>query len=147
MRKRLLYLVKVYVTTVLVFIIAKVVFMACNHEGQDFTIGDVINVILHGLSLDLSTALYLLIVPFLLTFICIWMNLPNGLFRGYYAIVSIILALAFVTDTSLYEFWQFKLDASCLHYLETPTDAMASVTKSYLLIRLGLVILTAVVIY
>ena len=147
MRKRLLYLVKVYVTTVLVFIIAKVVFMACNHEGQDFTIGDVINVILHGLSLDLSTALYLLIVPFLLTFICIWMNLPNGLFRGYYAIVSIILALAFVTDTSLYEFWQFKLDASCLQYLETPTEAMASVTKSYLLIRLFLVIVTAVAIY
>ncbi|MBR5062313.1 MAG: sulfatase-like hydrolase/transferase [Prevotella sp.] len=147
MRKRLLYLVKVYVTTVLVFIIAKVVFMACNHEGQDFTIGDVINVILHGLSLDLSTALYLLIVPFLLTFICIWMNLPNGLFRGYYAMVSTILALAFVTDTSLYEFWQFKLDASCLQYLETPSEAMASVTKSYLLIRLFLVIVTAVAIY
>lgn len=147
MRKRLLYLVKVYVTTVLVFIIAKVVFMACNHEGQDFTIGDVINVILHGLSLDLSTALYLLIIPFLLTLISIWMNLPNWLFRGYYAIVSIILALAFVTDTSLYEFWQFKLDASCLQYLETPTEAMASVTKSYLLIRLFLVIVTAVAIY
>lgn len=147
MRKRLLYLVKVYIMTVVMFIIAKVFFMVCNHDGQDFTIDDVVNVVLHGLSLDLSTALYLLIIPFLLTFASIWLRIPNWLFKGYYAIVSIILALAFVADTSLYEFWQFKLDASCLQYLETPTEAMASVTKSYLLIRFILFLLTAFAIY
>ena len=31
---------------------------------------------------------------------------------------------------------RFKLDASCLSYLETPTEAMASVSTGYILLRL-----------
>jgi hypothetical protein len=48
--------------------------------------------------------------------------------------------LAFVADCSLYEFWQFKLDASCLTYLSTPKEAMASVSTGYLLLHLLIVI-------
>ena len=55
--------------------------------------------------------------------------------------------LAFVADTSLYEFWGFKLDASCLQYLETPTEAMASVSWGYLLLRLLALILLGVLFY
>ena len=58
MGRRLLYLTRVYLTTVLLFIAAKVAFMLFNHEGHDFSAGDVFDVVRHGLTLDLSTALY-----------------------------------------------------------------------------------------
>jgi Phosphoglycerol transferase and related proteins, alkaline phosphatase superfamily len=145
-KERVLYLVKFYVATVLIFLVAKVCFMLYHHDAL-FTVGDIFDVLRHGLSLDLSTSLYLLTVPFLLTIISLWVRIPKPVFRVYYFIAALLLALAFVADTSLYEFWKFKLDASCLQYLETPTEAMASVSTWYILFRLVVIILLTIAIY
>ena len=147
MKKRVLYLVKFYVATVLIFLVAKVFFILYHLGSQQFTVGDVFDVLRYGLSLDLSTSLYLLTVPFLLTIISLWVRIPKQVYRVYYFIAALLLALAFVADTSLYEFWKFKLDASCLQYLETPTEAMASVSTWYILFRLVVIILLTIAIY
>ena len=147
MRQRILYLFRFYVLTVLLFAVAKVVFMLCNHSADTFTIADVKDVLWHGLSLDLSTALYLFIPPFLFTIASVWAKMPRWITTAYYWLVAVVLSLAFVADTSLYGFWKFKLDASCLEYLATPTDAMASISVSYLLIRLLVFVLVAFIIY
>ena len=147
MKNRLLYLVKTYLLTILLFVVAKVAFMLLCHEGHDYTAGDMAEVLWHGLSLDLSTALYFIIVPFLLTVASLWVTVPKWVFRTYYAIVAVAFALDFVADTSLYPFWGFKLDASCLSYLETPTEAMASVTTGYIVVRLLAIIVVAAGIY
>ena len=133
----------------LVFIIAKVVFMLVCHEGHLFTIADVWQVIRHGLSLDLSTSLYILIIPFLLTMVSVWLQARwvNIVLKAYFGIIAMALALAFTADTSLYPFWGFKLDASCLQYLETPTEAAASVSIGYLAVRLVALIAVAALIY
>ena len=136
MRQRALYLLKFYVATLLFFVAAKVGFMLYQHGGHNFTFTDMLQVIGHGLSLDLSTSLYIIAVPFLLVAASLWLRIPKWCFRIYYAFAAVLLSLAFVADTSLYEFWQFKLDASCLSYLETPTEAMASVSTGYILLRL-----------
>ena len=143
-------LIKSYVWTVVVFIIAKVGFMLCCREGHEFSLSDVWQVISHGLSLDLSTALYILIVPFLLTIVSVWWKnekVQKWILRIYFIIIAIALALAFVADTSLYPFWGFKLDASCLQFLETPGDAAASVSTGYLIVRLAIIVIIAWVIY
>ena len=146
MKQRIRYLLRFYLLTVTVFIAAKVGFMLFNHEGHDYTLVDVWQVIWHGLSLDLSTSLYLLAVPFLLTVVSVWVKVPRWLFYGYNAIIGLAMALAFVADTSLYPFWGFKLDASCLQYLDTPTEAMASVSAGYLVLRgVAIVALAALV--
>ena len=124
MRQRALYLFKFYVATLFFFVAAKVGFMLYQHGGHNFTFTDMMQVIGHGLSLDLSTSLYIIAVPFLLVAVSLWLRIPKWCFRIYYVIAAVLLSLAFVADTSLYEFWQFKLDASCLSYLETPTEAM-----------------------
>ena len=148
MRARLGYLVRVYVLTVLVFVIAKVVFMLCNHEAvAELSVADVWQVLAHGLSLDLSTSLYIVCVPLLVSIVTLWVRLPRWVLGAYWAVIAVALSLAFVADTSLYPFWHFKLDASCLQYLETPTEAMASTTTSYLLWRLMATILFALGIY
>ena len=146
MRDRVVFLIRTYLWTVLVFCIAKIVFMITCHEGHDFTFGDVMEVLRHGLSLDLSTALYFLILPFLVIIVSIWWNKGKVLRRllfTYYIIISIAFALAFVADCSLYPFWGFKLDASCLQYLTTPKEAAASVSVWYLLLRLVIFIIIA----
>ena len=136
MRQRALYLLKFYVATLLFFVAAKIGFMLYQHGGHNFTFTDMLQVIGHGLSLDLSTSLYIIAVPFLLVAASLWLRIPKWCFRIYYAFAAVLLSLAFVADTSLYEFWQFKLDASCISYLETPTEAMASVSTGYILLRL-----------
>ena len=148
--RRMGNLIKSYVWTVVVFIVAKIGFMLCCKEGHEFTAGDMWQVITHGLSLDLSTALYILIVPFLLTIVSVWWKnekVQKWILRIYFIIIAIALALAFVADTSLYPFWGFKLDASCLQFLETPGDAAASVSTGYLIVRLAIIVLIAWVIY
>ena len=150
MRCSLRFLLRHYLTTVLVFVVAKLAFMLACREGHDFSAADVWQVVRHGLPLDLSTALYFLIVPFLLVVVATWCPAGKWLRRvltGYNAIVAIAFATAFVADTSLYPFWGYKLDATCLQFLDTPTEAAASVTTGYLLWRLVVVLLAAVAIF
>ena len=149
MRQRLIYLVKTYLLTILLFVIAKIAFMLLNHDGHSFTVKDMVDVIWHGLTLDLSTSLYLLIIPFLVTIVSIWREskLLIKILRFYYSIIAFALILAFVTDTSLYPFWGFKLDATCLQYLETPAEAKASVSGLYMAIRIIILMIGTVLIY
>ena len=147
MRQRAFYLLKYFLVTVCIFIVAKILFMLFNHSGHDFSLKDVVEVVWHGKSLDFSTSLYLFTVPFLLTIVSLWIRMPKWVFRIWYVVLAILLPLAFVADTSLYEFWQFKLDASCLSYLETPTEAMASVSIGYLIVRLLCLVLCGFVVY
>ena len=154
MKGRLAYLLQVFGWTVLVFLMAKCFFMLFNHDGHSFSATDVWPVITHGFTLDLSTALYILTVPILVTIVGLWVgNLPRAagilrwVLRIWFALVAIALSLAFVADTSLYPFWGFKLDASCLQYLSTPTEAMASVSTGYMVVRFIVWLLVAFIIY
>jgi phosphoglycerol transferase MdoB-like AlkP superfamily enzyme len=150
MKQRAFYLLETFLLTVLIFIIAKVVFMLCNADEQTFSFGDMLEVIWHGLTLDLSTALYFLIIPFLVTLVSIYyhqMKVQATILTIYNVIIAIAFSLAFVADTSLYKFWFFKLDASCLQYLETPTEAMASVSGWYIAMRLVIFLLVAGLIF
>ena len=149
MKRRMGFLLETYVLTVLVFIAAKVAFMLYNQAGHDFTVGDVFDVAYHGLSLDLSTALYFLIVPFLVSAVSIWwQGKALGIFlKVYFLLISIAFALAFVADAALYPFWGFKLDASCLQYLESPTEATASVSTLYVAVALGTIAVVATLIF
>ena len=149
MRERLIYLIKVYLITIIIFVIAKVVFMVANQEGHPFGVGDVWDVVRHGLGLDLSTGIYIVFIPFLVTMVSVWWR-PKGLeifLKIYYGVIAAVMMLAFTADTSLYPFWGFKLDASCLQYLGTPNEAMASVSGWYMAVRVIVVVVGAGVMY
>ena len=140
---------KVYVITIVVFVIAKVVFMVANYEGHPFGVGDVWDVVRHGIGLDLSTGLYVLAVPFLVTMVSVWWpsKVLETVMKVYYGVIAIAMMLAFTADTSLYPFWGFKLDASCLQYLETPAEAKASVSGGYMAVRIMVIVAGAWVLY
>ena len=132
------------------FCMAKIAFMARCQTGDELTATDVKDVIWHGLTLDLSTALYFLILPFLLTMVCVWWfhrTVINRILYAYWLIVAVAFSLAFVADCSLYPFWGFKLDASCLQYLSSPAEATASVSAGFLILRLIILIGTTLLIF
>ena len=118
--QRLCFLLVAFAITVLLFLLAKLAFMACCGGTHGVGWGDAWAVLRHGLSLDLSTSLYI-VAPLLLgCLVAVWVRIPRWLVKAYFILVSTMMALAFVADTSLYEFWGFKLDASCLDYLRQP---------------------------
>lgn len=149
MRCRVKFLVHTYLWTVIVFIMAKIAFMLFCGDGHEYGIREIAQVVGHGLSLDLSTALYFLIIPFLLCIIQIWYwaKWLDKLLWGYFLLISLAFALAFVADSSLYPFWGFKLNASCLQYLESPNEIAASVSTLYLVWRFLAWVVTAIVIF
>ena len=148
MRQRLFFLIRFYLLTLLIFLAAKAVFMIANVADHAFTAADMVSVMWHGLTLDLSTSIYILLLPFLISMISLWWDhvILRKILRGYYVFIALMLALAFVADTCLYPFWGFKLDASCLQYLETPVEARASVSGLYMTISL-IVLITATCVF
>lgn len=134
MKQRIFFLLRYYGLCVLLFIAAKLVFMLANRGAHPFVLSDVCDVLGHGLTLDLSTALYFLIVPFLITVVSIW-HTGRSLrvaYRLWSVVTGTAFALAFAADTALYPHWGYKLDASCLQYLATPAVAAASVKVVWL---------------
>lgn len=147
MKKRLLYLLIIWGVFVLFFIIQKPLFMIYNKGFMpEISLTDYRDVIIHGLTLDISTAGYLILVPFLLTFVTIWFYNINikKIFLIYYILIAIIVNVIFVVDTSLYSFWSFKLDATVLLYLDSPENAMASVSVWFILMRVIITILLCI---
>jgi len=96
--------------------------------GQ-YSLSQFIKVLVHGLKLDATVAGYLTVIPLLLTIVSAWYNskLIKKILTGYFAITAIIVAVIFAVDEALYGYWGFRLDATVLFYLQSPSDAMASV--------------------
>lgn len=148
MKKRILYIVTLFFTLLLLFISQKPLFMLYNDAvGKDAVWGDFFQVMLHGASLDATTAGYLTALPLLFVIISIWLKKISlrKYLLPYYIIATLLVAITFVVDMGLYPFWGFKLDASVFLYLDSPEEAMASVSVGFVSVRvLAMVLLAAV---
>ena len=149
------WLVEVWLAFVVAFVLAKPCFMLYQAPAQQFTGSDVISVVGHGLSLDLSTSLYFILLPYLIVLLSRLVSLlPKkgqiGCFRlfriilrCYFALASVLVAVAIVVDTSLYEFWGFKLDASVLQFLDGTGHALTSVSAGFVALRIAAILVIA----
>ena len=100
-------------------------------------------VMVHGASLDAATAGYLTAFPFLLVLISIWFRkFPlKKILYGYYILAAALISIIFVVDMALYTFWGFKLDASVFLYIDSPKEALASVSVGFILLRVLAILL------
>ncbi len=119
----------------LVFALGKVLFMLYNYSHEPFSLRDLLEVWVHGLTMDLSTVGYLLVLPWLFGMLTLaWPRFPlRRVLIIYYLILSILLALIIGGDTVLYPFWKFKLNAVVFSYLSHPEGAVSSVSMFFLL--------------
>ena len=138
MKKRIAYIISYFLTILLIFVIQKPLFMLYNDAvGKEAGITDFGQVMWHGISLDATTAGYLTAFPLLVVLISIWtrrMSLKK-LLLPYYILAAALVSVVFVVDMGLYPFWGFKLDASIFLYLDSPKEAMASVSTGFIAIR------------
>lgn len=132
MKERLIGLIKTYILFVCIFILQKPLFIlyySSLYAGTSWT--DPFKVIWNGLPLDLSLAGYLTAIPGLLFIASAWTlsKTLRRIWNGYYFFIAILLAVIFIVDIGLYEYWGFRLDATPLFYFfSSPKDALASIS-------------------
>jgi len=145
--KRVGYLIGMYLLTVVLFIVGKALFMLYNNPMEWSNFFDVAQ---HGLSLDLSTALYCVIVPLIVILISLfpikWEKLRKSL-KVYHFILAIVLTLAICSDTVMFSFWGIKLDASMLQFLSQPSGITQSVSLLFLIITAAVMAMAVYIIY
>lgn len=151
MKKALLTLCKNFGFWLMVMMAQKPLFMLWNHRlfGHN-SLTDWLAVIYHGLTLDVSLAAYLTAVPMITAFAGQWLR--GGWRRrvelGYYAVAAVLVAMTFVINIGLYDFWKFPLDTTPLFYfLSSPKDAFASVSVGFILVGLLAIVLVAALIF
>lgn len=144
MKKRIAYISLYFFTVLLIFILQKPLFMLYNGAiEKGFGFADYMQVMYHGASLDAATAGYLTALPFLLILVSIWFKkFPlKKILWAYYVIAAALVSIIFVVDMALYTFWGFKLDASIFLYLDSPKEALASVSIGFIILRVIIMLL------
>lgn len=87
------------------------------------------DILWHGFRMDLSVAGYVSLIPGLvIAFSPSRWLLP--FFARYTALLLILVSFMTTVDMEIYRAWGFRLDTTPLRYLNTPTEALASVSSS-----------------
>lgn len=150
MSARSRFFVLFYLSLIAVFCAGKVLFMLYNGLAvHDAAVSDIPAVLWHGLPLDIATASYLSVLPWLALTLSVWVRLLRlRLFLLIYSgIVATLLAVVFTADVCLYGFWGFKLDGTVFNYLDSPRGATASVSAGYIVGVLAAVSLGAAALF
>lgn len=135
MWKRVTYWVGLFAALLLLFACQKPLFMWYN-ALKPLAVKDCAEVVWHGLSLDATVVGYLTALPLLALMASVWFKkFPlRKLLAPYWGVVALLLAVVFVVDTVLYSFWGFKLDATVFNYLDSPSEALASVSAGFVVL-------------
>lgn len=147
MLKRLSLIFKLFFFTMIIFILQKPLFMLYNsHIDESVGWKDYLEVMFHGIPLDLTVTGYILVIPIIVIAISFFINkeiLLKRILIGYFCLISVLVAGFFVGDGVMYDFWRFKLDSSIFLYTDKPGDAVASVSTSFLVWRIVAMVLFA----
>ena len=91
----------------------------------------VTGIFLYGLRIDLSTAAYLGVIPFLLWVIhsLFPARFTKRLITGYTVFMLLLVALITTSDLQIYEIWRTKINSQAIGYLRYPKEAVASMSS------------------
>ena len=125
----------------LTFALGKLAFLALCRGREAVSLGDVAAILWHGLPMDLSTSAYLLVLPWLCGWLSFtfprWRRLLHGVTGVFHAAASPAVVACILGDIILYPFWGFKLDATIWTYIDSPRDAVASVSTGFVILCLA----------
>ena len=130
MKRRIEFLVGVYVWFFILFVVQKPLFMLYHWNLYgDEPLSQWLAVIWHGRGLDASMAAYITALPALLTAVTVYLRGAwwKPVFRAYFVLIAAVVSAITLSDAVLYSFWGFRIDATPLFYLASPADAVASI--------------------
>ena len=143
MKNRVQLLAGCFLVWIIFFQLARVFFFVyqgfvMGHHPLSYLLGSA----WHGLTMDLSMAGYLLVIPCLLIMFTTHNWQWYGQFlTGYHVLVGFCVCLITVADLPVFQAWKFRLDTTPLHYLSQPAEAFASASASPLFVLLCLFVL------
>lgn len=139
-----------YFLFVLLFVVGKALFLVYHHEVYSaYSLGDCLSALWHGLPHDLTSAGYLMALPFLLEFARIWVGTKNDnwhrfVMRWYLRFALFVVLLNYFADLALYGYWGYRLDSTALIYLQDDPFTALGEAKAWELILFPLLIVVLV---
>ncbi len=135
--KQALRFVALYVVCLAIFAISRLCFVwvqPVDVRGA-LSAGDLLQISLHGLPLDVATAAYLCAPVWLCLGLGLWMRVKGAriIYKVYAVLVAVALSLILVGDACLYRFWNMRIDATVWNYLSQPQGALQSVSMVFAL--------------
>lgn len=96
--------------------------------GEDLIYKDILDVLWHGLPLDMSMSGYLTAIPALILIASIWLKpkVVAGAYNVYFGIIFLLIAIVTVVDIVVYPYWGFHFDSTVFLYLQKPKETFAS---------------------
>lgn len=130
------FMVGLFLALIAIFVLQKIAFMLYNiGMAKDIPFSACLDVLWHGLKLDVTTTCYLMAIPVLLTWISCFLRLPmRRILVPYYVLISIVFTLCFAVDTVLYSYWGAKPDANDLIYAAQPKEMLAGLPVWFVIV-------------
>ncbi|MDR0431336.1 MAG: sulfatase-like hydrolase/transferase [Tannerellaceae bacterium] len=150
MKKRVLFILAVFVAWLPLLAVQKLVFMFYHKSLADgCTLMDWARVVFHGLKLDCTISGYLTAIPLLCTLVSVWLpgKYLHRIIRVYFGVMAVFVAAIFALDVALYAFWGFRIDATVFFYMQSTSDAIAGIPTGLLVQQIIVFIVYALGIY
>lgn len=119
------------------FLTSRLLFLVVNfRDTKGVAAADYFGMLVHGLHMDLSMIGYLVLLCGLFFIIIGWIipRLAKGVAAGVNLTFLILLSIVVVSDSVLFGYWGFRMDATPLMYLKTPSEAAASLNLAQLIL-------------
>ncbi|MBK9046336.1 MAG: sulfatase-like hydrolase/transferase [Bacteroidetes bacterium] len=132
MKQSLLFFLKHYLFWVLIFIGFRILFLFSQSQSLgDTPLTEIAFSLLAGFQLDISTASYFAIIPFLLTIALIWGGdwIIFNILKVYYLLILFITMILSIGNIIIYKYWGTLLNSRGLAYALQPAEMLASVTN------------------
>ncbi len=133
MKRKILIIVAIYITSLVLMALQKPLFLIWYAEqSAEATMAELVGVTLNGALLDSTMAGYIAAIPWLVLLAAVWITIPERVMQrilnGYFATMAFLISLIVAVDMGLFRYWGFRIDSTIFPYLATPKEAAASVT-------------------
>lgn len=137
MLRQLLFWILIFASERLLFLL----YYCSNITVDKIPFSELVQTFYYALALDLSTASYILIIPFLLSLTQLFTQWKwlDSVKKFYTAIILFVYLMIGVAELGLYGEWESKLSFKALLYLKQPVEVIDSVSNGIL--TLGLLLL------
>ena len=129
MKSRVRIFLFYYISWLLLFMAQKPIFLALyGSSDHEIGYGDYLQVLWHGLPLDLSCAAYVTVVMGLLLVASVFvrnMHIIQRIAEAYTCCVLAIVLLIMIGDLGLYGDWRFRIDKTIFIYMDSPKNVLA----------------------
>jgi len=142
---------KIFVKWTVVGLLSKLLFLLFYNTRLDESGLPIwLDVLWHGLRLDLAVAAYLTVIPGLLLAVTPWYRgkVVTWLWSAWTCIAALACSLAYISNLGLYAYWGFPLDSTPLLYVTTSPGAAFASMEFWQMFLVPIVIIgLAVVLY